>query len=88
MCGAAEHRRERRRLLDHERYMRERDVRKARQRAYYAEHREEILQKARLRSIDAPPRKAAVKKDVRASKREWYYRNRKAKNPRVFANQC
>ena len=38
----------RRQQLDHERYLRERDMRLERQRAYYQEHREEILYKKRM----------------------------------------
>lgn len=41
----------RRRRLDHERYMRSREERKQRQRAYYREHREELLAKVRLRRL-------------------------------------
>ena len=38
----------RRQQLDHERYLRERDMRLEKQRAYYKEHREEILYKKRM----------------------------------------
>lgn len=38
----------RRQMLDHERYMRTRDKRRAAQREYYREHREEILRKKRM----------------------------------------
>ena len=41
----------RREQKDHERYLRQRDERLERQRAYYQEHREEILRKARNRYI-------------------------------------
>ena len=40
--------RTRRQQLDHERYLRERDIRLARQHEYYVEHREEILWKKRM----------------------------------------
>lgn len=73
-------------MLDHERYVRNMEERKERQRAYYAEHREEILRKARQRRLDSP-KAVSMKVDVRESKRNWYYRNRKAKNPHVFANE-
>ena len=36
---------------DHERYMRQRDERLAKQQAYYREHREDILRKAKNRYI-------------------------------------
>ena len=36
---------------DHERYLRQREARLAKQRAYYLEHREEILRKARNRYL-------------------------------------
>ena len=38
---------ERRKRLDHERYMRHREERKAKQRAYYAAHREQCIQSVR-----------------------------------------
>ena len=40
---------ERRRKLDHERYMRSREERKARQRDYYLQNRESILTKKKLK---------------------------------------
>ena len=39
--------RERRKRLDHERYMRHQEERKAKQRAYYAAHREQCIQSVR-----------------------------------------
>lgn len=42
---------ERRRQKDHERYLRQRDERLAKQRAYYREHREELLIKAKNRYL-------------------------------------
>ena len=36
---------------DHERYLRQREARLAKQRAYYRENREEILRKARNRYL-------------------------------------
>jgi hypothetical protein len=42
---------ERRRHKDHERYLRQREARLEKQRAYYQEHREEILRKARNRYL-------------------------------------
>lgn len=42
---------ERRRQKDHERYLRQREARLAKQLAYYQEHREEILRKARNRYL-------------------------------------
>ena len=41
--------RERRRRLDHERYMRNREERKKKQREYYTQNRDSILEKARKR---------------------------------------
>jgi len=38
---------ERRRQKDHERYLRQREARMEKQRAYYREHRDEILYKKR-----------------------------------------
>lgn len=38
---------ERRRQKDHERYLRQREARMEKQRAYYKDHREEILYKKR-----------------------------------------
>ena len=38
---------ERRKRLDHERYMRHQEDRKAKQRAYYAAHREQCIQSVR-----------------------------------------
>ena len=42
--------RERRRRLDRERYLRNAEERRERQRTYYREHREELLLKVKLRS--------------------------------------
>ena len=42
---------ERRRQRDHERYLRQREARLERQRAYYQEHRDELLRKAKNRYI-------------------------------------
>ena len=41
----------RRQQLDHERYLRERDMRLEKQRAYYQENREWILKHAKLRYL-------------------------------------
>ena len=41
----------RREQRDHERYLRQRDERLAKQQAYYREHREDILRKAKNRYI-------------------------------------
>lgn len=49
--------RERRRRLDHERYMRSREARLAYQREYYREHNERILWKKKLRSCGMVERK-------------------------------
>lgn len=42
---------ERRRQRDHERYLRQRDERLEKQRAYYRAHREDILRKAKRRYL-------------------------------------
>lgn len=42
---------ERRRQKDYERYLRQREARLAKQRAYYREHREELLIKAKNRYL-------------------------------------
>lgn len=47
---------ERRRRLDHERYMRNREQRKERQKAYYALHREQCI-----RSVNNSVRKRIIK---------------------------
>lgn len=43
--------RERRRRLDHERYVRNREERKRRQKEYYRAHRSDILARVRLRRL-------------------------------------
>lgn len=42
---------ERRRQKDHERYLRQREARMEKQRAYYREHRDELLRKAKNRYL-------------------------------------
>ena len=44
---------QRRKRLDRERYLRERDDRLLRQRAYYKENKEEILRKRKLRYMES-----------------------------------
>lgn len=75
----------RRKRLDHERYMRNREERKEKQRAYYREHRDELLAKVRLRRIGMytkPERGTEEIERARERKRardREYYRKRTAK---------
>ena len=47
---------ERRKRLDHERYMRHQEERKAKQRAYYAAHREQCIQSVIASRRKRPPK--------------------------------
>lgn len=73
---------ERRKKLDHERYMRNRDERLAKQHEYYIANRDDILAKVRERrsaEMQAKPPKVKFQFDVerrRAYHREWYRKNR------------
>ena len=76
---------ERRKKLDHERYMRNRDERLAKQHEYYIANRDDILAKVRERrsaEMQAKPQKVKFKYDVerrRAYHREWYRKNKSKK---------
>lgn len=73
---------ERRKRLDHERYMRNRDERLAKRHEYYIANRDDILAKAKeRRSVEmlSKPPKVKFQHDVerrRAYHREWYRKNR------------
>ena len=73
----------RRRRLDHERYMAHREERKEKQRAYYREHRDELLAKVRLRRLGlyvkpAPTdeEREAARERKRERDRAYYWRRR------------
>lgn len=76
---------ERRKRLDHERYMRNRDERLVKQYEYYIANRDEILAKVHERrsaEMLAKPQKVKFQFDDerrRAYHREWYRRNRSRK---------
>lgn len=74
---------ERRKRLDHERYMRNRSERLAKQHDYYFANREEILAKKHEKQV-RKVREAGVVVDkvvkLRAYHREWYRKNRSRKN--------
>lgn len=87
---------ERRKKLDHERYMRNRDERLAKQHEYYIANRDDILAKAherRCAEMLAKPPKLKFQYDVerrRAYHREWYRKNRsknRMQDEKATANQ-
>ena len=59
----------RRKRLDHERYMRSREERKQRQRAYYREHREELLARVRLRRLGLYVKPMPTEEDREAARK-------------------
>ena len=65
--------RERRRRLDHERYMRNREERKKKQREYYAQNRDSILEKARERRRKVPD-EGYVKFEFYTERKKAYFK--------------
>lgn len=68
--------RERRRRLDHERYMRSREERKASQRSYYRKNRDELLDKVRQRRLGIYVRPTPTEADVAACRERKLVRDR------------
>ena len=70
-------------MLDHERYVRNKEERKERQREYYRTHREEILARVRLRRLGLYEREEsdedAARERKRERDREYYRKNRERK---------
>ena len=67
----------RRKARDHERYLLHREERLVLQKAYYREHRDEILSKKRRKAIEKPcvPMEGRSRAEMY---HDWYLRNREA----------
>lgn len=93
MISDMESQQERRKRLDHERYMRNRDERIAKQHECYIANRDDILAKVRERrriEMLAKPAKIKFQFDAerkRAYYREWYRKNKEKRNETTANHQ-